>query len=295
MHEFKTYHPIVNFIYFAFVIVFSCLLLHPVFLSISFACAVAYALITSGRRTLKFVSIYIIPLMLLTAVINSAFNHGGVTVICYLPSGNPLTAESVIYGFAMGAMLASVICFFASYNKVMTSDKFIYLFGRVIPSLSLFFSMVLRFVPRFKTQFMHVRAGQKCIGKDITDGGVIKRAKSGLKILSAMISWSLESAIETADSMKSRGYGLSGRTAYSDFVFDKRDKFTLSIILVLGAYVIAGMLIGATHYSYVPTVKVGDITPYSVSVAFAYFALCAVPVIIECWEARKWKLLKRNI
>ncbi len=30
-------------------------------------------------------------------------------------------------------MLAAVVLWFGCYNEVMTSDKFIYLFGRVIP------------------------------------------------------------------------------------------------------------------------------------------------------------------
>jgi hypothetical protein len=34
----------------------------------------------------------------------------------------------------------------------MTSDKFVYLFGEIIPALSLIFSMVLRLVPRLKAQ-----------------------------------------------------------------------------------------------------------------------------------------------
>jgi energy-coupling factor transport system permease protein len=46
-------------------------------------------------------------------------------------------------------MLAAVISWFSCYNAVMTSDKFVYLFGRVIPALSLILSMTLRFVPKF--------------------------------------------------------------------------------------------------------------------------------------------------
>ena len=85
------------------------------------------------------------------------------TVITYLGTGNPLTLESILYGLAAAAMLVTVIGWFSCYNAVMTSDKFIYLFGRIIPSLSLLFSMVLRFVPRFKAQLKTVSAAQRCI------------------------------------------------------------------------------------------------------------------------------------
>lgn len=53
---------------------------------------------------------------------------------------------------------------------------------------------------------------------------LIKRAKHGIKIMSILVTWALENAIDTADSMKDRGYGLPGRTAFSIYRFDRRDK-----------------------------------------------------------------------
>ena len=44
-------------------------------------------------------------------------------------------------------------------------------------------------------------------------GSLLQRLKNAITILSIMVTWALENAIETADSMKSRGYGLPGRTA----------------------------------------------------------------------------------
>ena len=71
-----------------------------------------------------------------------------------------------------------------------------------------------------------------CIGMCFLEPIVdIYEGKNLLKIFSAMISWALENAIDTADSMKARGYGLPGRTAFSIFIFDKRDLKTLLYIL----------------------------------------------------------------
>ena len=70
-----------------------------------------------------------LPLLLLTALINPAFNHEGQTILTYLSNGNPITLESIVYGVAAAAMLVAVICWFSCYNSVMTSDKFVYLFG----------------------------------------------------------------------------------------------------------------------------------------------------------------------
>ena len=86
-------------------------------------------------------------------------------MLTYLPSGNPLTLESILYGVAAAVMLASVVLWFSSYNEVMTSDKFVYLFGRMIPALSLVLSMALRFIPKFKSQMEVVSEAQACIGQ----------------------------------------------------------------------------------------------------------------------------------
>ena len=91
---------------------------------------------------------YFFIVMITSAFINTAFNHEGITVLYYLPDGNPLTFESVVYGFASSVMLINVIVWFSCYSSVMTSDKFIYLFGKIIPSLSLIFSMTLSFIPK---------------------------------------------------------------------------------------------------------------------------------------------------
>ena len=295
MNEFKTYHPIVNFIYFAFVIGFSCVFMHPICLVISLLSGFAYSVLLKGRKAIKTNLIYMLPTLTFAAFINPAFNHEGITIISYLPSGNPLTLESVVYGLAAAIMIVSVICWFSCYTEIMTSDKFIYLFGRIIPSLSLILSMTLRFVPRFSAQLKVITNAQRCIGRDVSNGSIIQRAKHGLLILSIMTTWALENAIETADSMKSRGYGHSGRTAFSIFTFDKRDKKALLCIVILGIYTLAGKLVGGMYFRYFPSLQTGNFSMYGLSVFIAYFALCICPIIIEVYEVRKWKVIKSKI
>ncbi len=295
MNEFKTYHPIVNFIYFAFVIVFSCFFMHPLCLLISLICGFTYSVMLKGAKNIKTNLLFILPMMILTAIINPLFNHNGVTIIAYFKNGNPLTVESIIYGLCAALMIASVICHFSCYNEVMTSDKFIYLFGKIIPSLSLIISMTLRFVPRFAAQLKVVANAQKCMGRDISSGNIITRAKNGLNILSIMTTWSLENAVETADSMKSRGYGIAGRTAFSIFKFDKRDAKALISILVLGTYTFIGNLFGGMYFRFFPSIKTAPLSVFSVSVFAAYLLLCLCPVIIEIREVIRWKALRSKI
>ncbi|RGF95608.1 energy-coupling factor transporter transmembrane protein EcfT [Firmicutes bacterium AM55-24TS] len=294
MNEFAKYHPLINFIYFTAVIVFSMIFVHPICLVTSLLCSVMYSIILNGKKTMKFIAM-LLPLMLISALINPAFNHEGVTVIAYLPSGNPLTLESILYGIVAASMVATVICWFSCFNKIMTSDKFIYLFGRIIPSLSLILSMTFRFVPKFKEQVQEVSNAQKSMGRDSSEGSVFARVKNSIRILSAVITWSLENAIDTSDSMKSRGYGLTGRTAYSNYVFDKRDVTALIYLAVTITYFLIGVLLGKINYRYFPSMRGTDMSFYSTSIFISYIMICIMPIIIEIWEELKWRKLKSKI
>lgn len=292
---FSSYHPIINFLYFALVQVFSMCFMHPVSLLISLGCAAAYNIDLNGRKAVKFQLAFLLPMMLMAAVINPAFNHKGATILTYLPTGNPLTLESMAYGVAAAMMLASVITWFSCYTAVMTSDKFVYLFGRVIPALSLVLSMTLRFVPKFKAQLHVVSEAQRCVGRDVSNGSMLQRLKNAITILSIMITWALENAIETADSMKSRGYGLPGRTAFSIYRFDGRDKAALLWLGFCGAYLLSGWAAGGFYWRYYPTLRGAAATALSVSFQLVYLLLCLTPVILDRWEEKTWKNIRSEI
>ncbi len=288
-NEFKGYHPIVNLIYFVAVMGFSMVLMHPVCIVLSLLSAFVYSVMLKGSKAIKTNLLYMLPVVLVTALLNPLFNHQGITVITLLPDGNPLTAEAVIYGLCAAIMVVSVICWFSCYNEIMTSDKFIYLFGKIIPALSLVLSMTLRFVPRFIRQMRLASDAQKTTGKP--QGKV----KSAISVMSSVITWSLENAVETSDSMRARGYGIRGRTAFSIFKFDGRDGLALIAIAALSAYIIAGNIQDATYFNFYPMILYSDVTVYSVSVMVSYAILCFMPVILELWEVRKWKRVTSKI
>lgn len=289
---FSQMHPIVNFIFFAFVIGLSMFILNPVCLAISLVCALLNAVYLNGRKAVRLSLLYLLPTIALISIINPVLNHDGITILTYFPWNNPLTLESIIYGIATAVLLSSVVLWFSCFNKVMTSDKFIYLFGRIIPSLSLVLSMALRFVPKFIAQFNVVRNTQKCIGRDISDGLPLQRLKKAIKIVSIMITWALENAIETADSMKSRGHGLKGRTAFSIYRFSKRDAAVLSIIIISGVILIIMSVLDVAKFRYFPSVKGNVISAPAIIYYALYFSLMIMPLAINVWEGIKWKRLR---
>ena len=284
----RTCHPAVSFAYFALVIACAMLLMHPVCLVLSTLGGGWYVARLLGGKGLRRHLLWLLPMALLAAALNPAFVHQGVTILAYLPSGNPLTLESLLYGLAAGAMLSAVALWFVCVTDVITSDKVVYLFGRVIPALSLLLSMILRFVPRFVRRLRAVAQAQRHLGRDTQTGAPARRVRSALRVFSIVVTWSLESGLITADSMRCRGYGLPGRTAFSVYRFTRRDGAALACLLAAGAMVIAGSLLGGTQFQFYPTLSGPLTAPFSLGVFAAFSLLCLFPLLTDLWEDLKW-------
>ena len=203
---FKGYHPLVNVLFFISIIAFGMLLRHPVYLVISFISSTAYYLKLSGKDGRKTVFRFLLPMLLFVVIINSFFNHYGVTTLFILPSGNNFTFEALVMGIVSGITVVSVIQWFFCCNEVVTEDKFMHIFGRILPKGALVVSMILRFVPLYRRRYKEISQARKSMGLNGTDSFICKM-KNTFKNIGILVSWSFENAIETADSMKARGYG----------------------------------------------------------------------------------------
>mgnify|MGYP007096906213 CR=1 FL=1 len=77
--NFSSYHPIINFVYFVFVIGCSMFLRHPVFLGISCVSGFIYYIYLKGKKAFKTALWLMIPVFLISALVNPLFNHEGVS------------------------------------------------------------------------------------------------------------------------------------------------------------------------------------------------------------------------
>ena len=292
---FYSYHPILNMSFFLIVISTTVFLLNPIILALSFIAAFAYSVKLKGSKAVKFNLLYMIPLMLFAAAINVLFVHEGATILGYFSNGNPMTLESFIYGIFSALMIGSVIIWFSCFNEIISSDKTIYLFGRIVPKTSLIFSMILRLVPMYKSQIKIISNAQKGIGRDFTSGNLFQRARNGLKILSIMLTWALENGVDTADSMKARGYGLKGRTSFSIFRFDSRDSVLSVVMSTLMGIFIYGLWKGMFYFRIYPTVKWGEFSTFSILFYISIAIIFFIQMIIGILEDIKWKHLKLRV
>jgi len=289
---FAGFHPAVNLCYFAAAIGLSMFLMHPVFLAVSLLCSGAYLWYLLGARGFVRQVGYLLPVLLFTAVLNPLFSRQGTTVLFYLWNGDAVTLETACFGLASAVLMGASILWFNCCNAVFTTDKIIYLFGRVIPSLSLLISMTLRFVPRFKEYLQNTRQVQRAMQPP---GNRRENLKQALTAFSATVSWAMEQSIVTADSMKSRGYGAAGRTAYAIYRFERRDGLTLGVLALLCAGTVLPWLTGAVQCAFYP-VMTGELFGFGQILSYlSFLGLCLMPLTIDFTEDCKWNSLRSKI
>lgn len=275
-------HPALNFLFFASVVAFGMLFFHPALLGISFVAALSYSIRLRGRVMFKTLFCVLLPTLLFVVFLGAAFNHYGVTTLYVLPNGNRVTLEAIAHGFATGGMVLTVLLWFVCYNAVVTTDKFLHVFGRVFPTGALLVSMTLRFIPLLMRRMRKIFEAQRGIGYG---GG---RLRGGLHALSILITWSLEDAVDVSDSMKSRGYGRRGRTSYTRFFWTRRDVILVFGVLALDALVIAGAVAGQTSAMYDPIIFLPAVTAFSYVLFAGYALLCFMPLLLDITEAARW-------
>lgn len=293
MNAFAGFHPAALMLYFVTVLLFTMFTWNPVLLALSLAGGMAFVTALERPRELGRNLAFYLPLYLMIAVINPLFSHNGVTPLFFL-NGNPVTLEAVLYGLDIAVMLVAVLYWFKGYSHVMTSDKFLFLFGRAIPRLALVLSTALRFVPLLKVQIRRVGRTQKAMGLYAADSYVDK-VKGGLRVFLFLIAWSLENAVETGDSMRARGYGLKGRSHFSLFRFTPRDGVLLGGTLAALLVLLAGFASGAVAFVFYPRITALPVSPLAAACYVVFGVLTLLPFILEAEENAKWRYYRSKI
>ena len=126
---FKSVHPISAFVFFVFAFILSMTASHPLLLAVSFVSGLVYDIKLSDGRSVSFFLKIILPMILLITVFNGVFSHYGVTVLFKMHNGNNFTLEALVFGFVFSIRTASALLWLDSFNEIITSDKFIFLFG----------------------------------------------------------------------------------------------------------------------------------------------------------------------
>lgn len=297
---FGGYHPWVNLTYYCLVIGVTVFSLSPWFLLAAFGLAWVYSLLLRGTEVIRMNLLFTFWIIVVMAMINVLFTHNGETVLFYL-NDNPITLEALIFGLSGAVMISAVLIWFTSFNAIMTGEKLIYVFGRWAPVLGLTLSMIFRYIPLLKNRYEEVRMGQKCMRRMPDEGEgssgqggrkklpLLTRMRLTGKNISVLISWSLESSIENADSMEARGYGLKGRTSFHLYRFTARDIALEIWLCLLGAVCAAGCVMDKTEAWFYPVYVVHPFDWGTAATLVAFVLLMATPIILDIAGVLKWK------
>lgn len=280
---FAKFHPAVIAVWYAAVIGITAFCINPVLLAVSAVFSVLFAVTVNGTKAIKSAVSVFFPIVLFTAAVNVAFNHAGTRIFLYV-NENPWTLESLIYGIVSGVMIFSVIMWFSSFNTIMTSDKLLCISGKAFPSLSLVFSMALRFVPRFRQNLREITDAQKGIGLTAKNS-LLGKMKYYFSLFAVMLGISLENSIETADSMRAKGYGIGKRTYYTKYSFKNTDRVLLLLMSAAFVSVAVPAFSGQLHTVYFPYFSNAPVNSAAIS-AYASFAFAvSVPMFINIYSS----------
>lgn len=288
---FASYHPVVSFSFFVLILILSMLLMHPVLVGLSLISACLFSWFLNGLKGVRFNLRFGLPMFLLIALANPLLNHRGKTVLFFFRD-NPITLEATMYGLCFAASLIGIIVWFSCYNKVITSDKFLYIFAKVVPTIALLITMSIRMIYKLRVQLKMITAAQHVIGLDAGEGKLWRRIQRSMRTITILLSWSLEDGIETSDSMKARGYGLRNRSTFSLFIFSWRDGVMLGIITGLGVLCWAGYFAGYGVMRFYPSIAPLKLSSSAIGMYLCFFILALLPSLIEIREIVQWRSYK---
>ncbi|MDD5591196.1 MAG: energy-coupling factor transporter transmembrane component T [Dehalococcoidales bacterium] len=278
-------NPFAKLAWLGSIIVLTLILDHPFFLILLFVATlpvVKVARVWREWRSSMRITAYLCGAIIL---INALVSSNGSSVIYTFPfqmpvMGTPvITLEAIFYGMAMSLRLLAIISAFAILTFTVHPDDLMLAMIKVkLPYKSvLVTSLSTRFIPTLIDDTQRITDVQRSRGLDLDKGKFTRRLRSRASIVTALLSNSLDRAVQVAEAMESRAFGTGrGRTFYRDIRMTRTDTATVVFAflpLAFGVYMAAS---GYGQYIYYPTMQPPDMG----FTAWALFALMAVLLLM---------------
>lgn len=289
---FEQLNPWVTFTYYVVTIACSMIFIQPIFLLVELLLILAVNLMSKSNKQVWGVLEGSLFMMAFIMILNPLINNRGAHVIWSF-GGTVITVEAVVYGFMMAVSLIIVLLIFISYNKILTSQKFMYLFSRISPKLTLLTMITLRFVPLFIRRFKNITQVQSLRGIDVSQGSARQRSIGVMKLMEVLLVSSFNNALQTADSMSARGFSSGAkRSSYQRYRFTGRDIFSLCWYLPLAVFCFYMGSKGFGRMVVYPSLGTAGLSGMDIIVLVGVILLYSFPIILEAWEWLWWNLLK---
>jgi len=279
--RFSLLHPGVLMAFFVSAIVLTLLSYHPLILGLSFVIAAMSIARYIGLKVLAQTMLWLVPMAAIVVLFNVLFNRRGATELLTIEptifgqqQHYTFTFESLLFGLSVALMFGAIILWFRLYQEYMTSDRFLFLFAPFVPTIALSISMAQRWIPLTKYRWQQIRNAQKALNsKSSSESGRKKTAvyRSLTRSMSALMSWSMEDAIQAADSMQARGYSNARRTSFRSYRFTVCDTVSLIFITTTTLFAAVSIFLSTRGLAFFPVLRgIEDVS------IFALAAMAAV-------------------
>lgn len=281
MSQLKYYHPFVITLFIFTLVGLNTLFSHPFvhifFLLISWCylrCFPELSFNKQVRMNLIF--------MLLTCITNPIFQGRGIYILFSI-GHRAITLEALCYGFDFGCMLAGTINLLRIYSSLIHTDQILYLITRISKNAAIIFSLSLQQLQRLKRQYEEVKIARSLLYQPST---WLAKAKENTAIVSSLITWLMETSVDTSISMKSRGFGNEKRTHYVKYKIESRDQIFLLInyiMILISIYASFGIKFW-WYPSFYQQISILHVSIFSIGLCF----FCAIPLYLSRKEAVLW-------
>lgn len=285
---FERFHPLTNFLYYLGAVSLIMVMKHPLYYVASLCLLIGLNILVDKLQQVKSWWKVFLIMSLFILIVNPLINHRGNTILFYIGS-NSITLEAAVSGVVLACSLIAILLLFTTYNRIITPNKFIYLFGRILPQTALLLMLSMRFVPLLRRRLKEITLVQASRGRSMSQGSLTQRARSGIDMVQILLTWSLEEALQTADSMKARGYGARNRSQYQAFLWRKKDTFLVLVMILLFLPVIVLTTRGVGVLEIYPALQAISFK-MSDWVSFTLYSLfISLPLLLEGREVIRWR------
>ncbi|MFA9456371.1 energy-coupling factor transporter transmembrane component T [Halalkalibacter sp. AB-rgal2] len=287
--RFEQLHPLTTFLFYSGAIALLMLMLHPYYLLAAFFAILLREYLHDRLRGVRGWVLFIFLSALIFVMANPFFNQRGSHVLVEW-ANRRITLEALLYGGITAFSLMSIVVLFISFNRVMTPNKLLFLFGRVLPQFALLLMLTLRFIPLMKRRLDDISMVQHSKGVSVTRGKWSERAKKGLLYVQILLTYSLEEAIQTADSMKARAFGKGKRSSYAHFRWYSYDTLSVAFILISLTIMMIGRLVGLGYLTIYPVMDSLQLVGGDMLLLCLFIFYFLFPLWLEWGGMIKWRI-----
>ena len=98
-----------------------------------------------------------------------------------------------------------------------------------------------------------------------------------------------------SESMRSRGSALKGRTAFSIYRFDNRDRAFVVGLFVCLTVTLMAMILKQTDILYAPRIVMPPVTTGSYVFYAGYTVFCLMPLGLELWTEYRFQKARKSL